>query len=290
MIVPYPPAGATDAIARIIGQKLSEQLGRQFYVENHGGAGGVIGTALAAKGPADGYTILFMNNDFVITPILSPRGDYDPRKNFAPVIIVASAPQILVVHPSSPAKNMQEFIALVKAAPGKYNYATPGRATIAHLAGERFKLELGLDLVHVPFKGGGPAIASTIAGHTLISFAAVPGVAPHVRQGSLRALAVMSSKRSPAFPDVPTLAEAGVPNQESELAIGIVAPAGTPIDILNRLRREITRAAALPDVKDRLAGLGFAPIAGDQAEFSAWIASETAAWSKVIRMIDMKVQ
>ena len=283
MIVPYPAGGATDIIARVIGQKLSEQTGQQFYVENHGGAGGTVGAVRAANAPADGYTILFMNNDFVIAPIINDNAGYAPLKSFAAVSIAASAPQILAVHPSVPAKNVQEFLALLRASPGKYNYATPGRGTIAHLAGERLKQELGIDLVHVPFKGGGPAIASTVGGHTMISIAAVPGVASHLKHGSLRALAVMSHRRSPAFPDIPRLAEAGVHNQESELVIGIVVPAKTPMDVVGRLYREVVRTLARSDVRVRLAEIGFAPIASDQAQFTAWLTNEIAMWSKLVR-------
>ena len=290
IIVPYPAGGPTDVVARLAAQHLSESLGQTFFVENLTGASGVVGTGAAAAAPGDGHTLLFVTNDFAVAPTISSKVPYDPIKGFAPVSIGAASPQVVVVHPSFPAKTMQELIALAKADPAKYNYASLGIG-FGQLSSERlFRLGLGLDLVRVPFQGAAPIITSTLAGHTPIAVLGLPPAAPHIKQGTLRALAVSSPKRSPAFPDVPTMAESGIRGQESELIIGVVAPAATPKAVIDLLQRQIARIVALPDVKERLDALGFAPVASTPEAYAAQIKADIETWSKVVRDANIKVE
>ncbi|MFL5067941.1 MAG: Bug family tripartite tricarboxylate transporter substrate binding protein, partial [Xanthobacteraceae bacterium] len=268
MIVPFAAGGPTDVIARVVAQKLSESLRQQFYVENLPGAGGNTGTATAAKSPPDGYTVLVVSTGFIVNPSLYAKGvPYDPVKNFAPVTLVAASPNVLTVNPNVAAKTVQELIALAKASPGKFSFAQPATGSTPHLNGELFKLAFGLDLTMVPFTGAAPAITSTIGGHTPIAFTALPPAMSNVKEGKLRALAVLSVRRSPALPEVHTNTEAGVPDLESDTLTGIVAPAGTPTDIIERWRSGIATAVAAADVKERLETLGFSPVANTPQEF-----------------------
>ena len=290
IVVPYPAGGPTDVMARLVGQKLSEALGHQFYVENLAGASGTIGTAAVANAPADGRTILFGTPDFLLQPIVKAKAPYDAVKNFAPVILVASAAEVIAVNPSVPAKNLQELVALLKANPGKYQYATPGVGSPPHLEGEWiYKITYGLDVVHVPFQGAAPAVTSTIAGHTSIIHMTTPALTPHVKDGNLRAIAVTSSKRSSALPDVPTLAESGLPGIEAEFIMLVVAPAATPKHVIELLNGQIVKILKLPDVKERLATLGFDPVGSTPDELAAKIHSETDKWSKVVRQTNIKI-
>jgi tripartite-type tricarboxylate transporter receptor subunit TctC len=290
VIVPYPAGGPTDVMARLVAQHLTESLGQNFFVENLTGASGVVGTGTAANSPGDGHTILFVTNDFAVAPTVSSKVPYDAVKSFAPVTIAAASPQVVVVHPSFPAKNMQELIALAKASPGKYNYASLGIG-FGQLSSERlFRLGLGLDVVRVPFPGAAPIITSTLAGHTPMAFLGLPPAAPHIKEGTLRALAVTSAKRSPVFPNVPTMAESGVPDQESELIIGVLVPAATPKSIVDQLQRQIARIVALPDVKERLDALGFAPVASTPEAYATQIKADIETWSKVVREANIKVE
>jgi len=289
MIVPFAAAGPTDVIGRIIAQKLSEDLGQQFYVENVPGGGGNTGTAQAAKSPADGYTILVVSTGFIINPSLYAKIPYDPFKDFAPVTLIAASPNVLTVAPSVPAKSVQELIALIKANPGKYSFAQPGTGSTPHLSGELFKLSFGLDLVMVPFTGAGPAITSTIGGHTPIAFTALPPALASIQEGKLRGLAVLTGKRVAGLPDLPTMAEAGVPDQEADTLTGIVVPVGTPPEIVDLLHREIVKIVALPHVQEKLGALGFIAIADTPAEFAARLKSEFAKWAKVIKDAGIKV-
>ena len=282
MIVPFAPAGPTDVIARLIAQKLSETWGQQVYVENIPGAGGNTGTATAMRAPADGYTILVVSTGFIINPSLYAKVPY-AISDFTPISLVAASPNAVSVHPSFPAKSMKELIELVKAAPGKYSYAQPATGSTPHLAGELFKLRYGLDLTMVPFTSAGLAMNSTIGGHTPIAFTALPPAMTNVQAGKLRGLAVMASKRSAGLPDVPTMTEAGVPDQESDTLTGIVAHAGTPKELIDRWHKEIVRIVALPDIQERLLKLGFDPIANTPAEFAARIKSEAIKWDKVAK-------
>jgi tripartite-type tricarboxylate transporter receptor subunit TctC len=288
MIVPFAAAGPTDVIGRIVAQKLSEDLGQQFYVENVPGGGGNTGTAQAAKSPADGYTVLVVSTGFIINPSLYPKIPYDPFKDFAPITLIAASPNVLSVTPSVPAKSVKELIALIKANPGTYSFAQPGTGSTPHLSGELFKLSLGLDLVMVPFTGAGPAITSTIGGHTPIAFTALPPALASIQDGKLRGLAVLTGKRVTGLPDVPTMSEAGVPDQEADTLTGIVVPVGTPSEIVDLLHREIVKIIALPDVQEKLAALGFISIADTPAEFAARLKSEFAKWAKVVKDAGIK--
>ena len=290
IIVPYPAGGPTDVLARLVAQKLSEGLGQSFFVENLSGASGVVGTGTAANSPGDGHTILFVTNDFAVAPTVSSKVPYDPVKGFAPISIMAASPQVVVVHPSFPAKTMQELVSLAKANPTKYNYASLG-VGFGQLSSERlFRLGLGLDIVRVPFQGAAPIITSTLAGHTPIAFLGLPPATVHIKEGTLRALAVTSAKRSGVFPDVPTMAEAGVRGQESELVIGAVVPAATPKPVVDLLQRQIARIVALPDVKERLDALGFTAVASTPEAYAAQIKGDIETWSKVVRDANIKVE
>jgi tripartite-type tricarboxylate transporter receptor subunit TctC len=290
VIVPFAPAGPTDVFARLMAQKLSEQMGAQFYVENIAGAGGNIGAGRAAQAPADGYTILVNGGNHVVNPALYPHVPYDPIKDFDPVTIAVSAPAVLTVHPSLPARTVQDLVALIKANPGKYSFASPGTGTPPHLVGELFRLSLGLDLVHVPFNGGGPAIGSTVAGHTPISFGSTAPAVPLVKDGKLRALAVSSKRRSPALPDVPTTTESGYPEVVGESWFAAVVPTGTPREIVLQLQREIARAIAQPDMQERLAALGYEPVASTPEDAAARFQMEMAKWGKVISHAGIRAQ
>jgi tripartite-type tricarboxylate transporter receptor subunit TctC len=290
VVVPYPAGGPTDVMARLVAQKLSEALGHQFYVENLPGASATIGTAAVAIAPADGRTILFGTPDFLLQPIIKAKAPYDAEKNFAPIALVASAAEMIAVNPSVPAKDLQELVALLKANPGKYQYATPGVGSPPHLEGEWiYKITYGLDVVHVPFQGAAPAVTSTIAGHTSIIHMTTPALTPHVKDGKLRPIAVTSSKRSSALPDVPTLAESGLPDIEAEFIMLVVAPAGTPKHVIELLNGQIVRILKLPDVKERLATLGFDPVGSTPDELAAKIKSETDKWSKIVRQTNIKI-
>lgn len=283
VIVPFAAAGPTDVMARVIAQKLSEKLGQQFYVENKPGAGGNIGTSEVAKSAADGYTLAFVSSSFVVNPSLYTHIPFDAQKDFIPVTMAGATPNVLVVHPDVPAKSVKELVALIKANPGKYsNYANPGVGTTPQLSGELFRLALGVDLTGVPFKGAGPAIQSTVAGHTTIAFTALPPATTQIKNNQLRALAVTSKKRSSALPDVPTLDELGIKNQEAETMQGVLVPSGTPKQVVDLLQKEIAAIVAMPDVKSKMQSLGFEPEGNSSAEFAAYIKAEIAKWKKVI--------
>jgi tripartite-type tricarboxylate transporter receptor subunit TctC len=289
VIVPFAAAGPTDVMARLIAQKLSQDLGKQFYVENQPGAGGNIGMANAAKAAPDGYTILVVSSSYVVNPSLYAKVPYDPYKDFIPITVAGDSPNVLVVNPSLPVKNVKELVDLIKANPGKYTFASAGTGTTPHLSGELFKLSYGLDLVHVPFNGAAPAIQSTVAGHTPIAFTALPPAAPMVKGGQLRALAVTGKARSPALPEVPTMAEAGLTGQEADTLQGVLVPAQTPKAITDLLYREIVKIVHEPDVKEKFAALGFDPVANSPEEFAAQIKSEISKWGKVIKDAKIKV-
>ena len=291
LVVPYAPGGPNDIMARLIAQKLSEALGGQFYVENSPGAGGTIGAGAVAGAPGDGHTLLVANQDVIVQPIIKNKVPYDPFKSFTPVTLVVSAPEMIVVHPSLPAKDMKELIALLKANPGKYSYASPGYGTTPHLACEwLFKLEYGIDVTHVPFQGAAPAVQSTLSGQTPIFHNVLPAVAPHIRQGSMRPLAVAANKRSPFFPDVPTLAEAGIPGHEVGFWLVVLAPAGTPRDTVDVLNRQIARILDLPDVKERLQTIGFDPASSTPDAAAAHMKAETDKWTAVVRNAKIKIE
>ena len=245
-VVPYPPGGGTDIIARIVQEKLTQGLGQPIIIENRGGAGGAVGTEVVAKSAPDGYTILFTLSSHTINPLLY-KLPFDTEKDFAPISLVVSLPQIIVAYPPLPVKNMQELIALAKAYPGKLNFASVGNGSPSHIAGELLKLKAGIDLVHIPYKGGGPAVADTLAGQVQLAIVSIPAAMSQVKSGRLRAIAVTTLKRSPAAPEVPTVAEsAGIPDYEVDSWYAMFAPAKTPPAIVARLQQEIARVVQLP--------------------------------------------
>jgi len=290
IIVPFAPGGPPDVISRLVAQKLSERWRQQVYVENLPGAGGNTGTATAARAAPDGYTLYMMSTGFMVNPSLYAKVPYDPIRDFAPVTLAAQSPNILFVHPSVPAHSVTELIDLIKSSPGKYSYAQPSTGSTPHLSGELLKLQYGLDLVTVPFNGASLAVNSTLAGHTPIAFTALPPAIANIKEGNLRGLAVTAAKRSAALPDVPTMAEAGVPDQEAETINGLLAPAGTADDIIARINRDTVAVLSLPEVKERLEVLGFEPAVTTPAEFGARIKSEIAKWDKVVRAAHIRIE
>lgn len=290
VVVPFAPGGVVDVMARLLAQKLSDNLGKQFYVENAGGAGGNIGTASAAQAKADGYTVLMTSSSFVVNPSLHAKVPYDPAKDFAAVSIAAASPNVLVVNPSQPMKTAAELIDTIKASPGKYSYASAGVGTTPHLSGELFRLSLNLDIVHVPFTGAGPALQSTVAGHTPMAFTGLPPAVPLIKSGQLRALVTTSAKRIAALPDLPTVAEAGLAGQEAETLLFVLVPAATPTEVVRALNREVARIVALPDVQAKFATLGFNPMGSTPEESAARVKAELAKWAKVIRAANIPTQ
>jgi tripartite-type tricarboxylate transporter receptor subunit TctC len=288
LLVPYAPAGPADILARLAAQKLSGQFGNQFYVENVGGAGGNIGMGQGARAVADGYTVLVVPPNIVVNPAMYDKVPYDPYKDFEPVTVAVSAPTVVTIHPSLAARNLGELVALIKAGGTKYSFASPGTGTPPHLIGELFRLSLGLDLAHVPFNSAGQAVGSTLAGHTPIAFTSLPPAVPHINEGKLRALAVTSKTRSPALPEVPSTTEAGYPEIQGEGWFAFVVPAGTPKEVIALLNREIIRALTLPDIKEKMAALGFAAVGTTPEDSAALFRSESAKWSKVIREAGIK--
>ncbi len=290
VVVPYAPGGPTDVITRLLAQKLSDHAGKQFYVENMGGGGGNIAMGRVAKMPPDGYTLLMINPSYVVNPTLYGKVPYEFEKDFDLVSLAVLTTLVITVHPSVPANTIKDLVALIKANPGKYSYASPGTGTPGHLVGETFRLSLGLDLVHVPFNSAGLAVGSVVGGHTPICFASPSPAAQQVHEGKLRGLAVTSKTRSQALPDVPTTAEVGYPDIAGDNWQGIVVPTGTPKAIVAFLHREIVRIMALPDVRERLAVLGFEPVASTPEEFVQHTKVEFEKWAKVIRASNIKVQ
>jgi tripartite-type tricarboxylate transporter receptor subunit TctC len=290
IVVPYPAGGPTDLIARILAQKLGERMGQSFYVENIGGASGAVGAGQVAQAAPDGHTLLVVTNDFAVASVTNAKLPYDPIKNFAPVTIIASSPQVVAVHPDVPAKTMKEMIDMVHAAPDKYNYAAMGIG-FGQLSAERlFKLGLKLDsLPRVPFNGAAPAVNSALAGQTPIIILGLPPIAPHLTSHKLRAIAVSSPTRSRAFPDVPTFAESGIAHQESELQIGLVAPAGTPLAIISTLQKRVSEIVALPDVKSSLDTFSFQAVASTPEQYAAQIKDDIAVWGKVMKDANIPV-
>jgi tripartite-type tricarboxylate transporter receptor subunit TctC len=288
-VLPFPPGGGTDTLGRGIGQKLGESMGQTIVLDNRPGAGANIGAEIAAHAVPDGYTLLMTNIAHSINVTLYRKLNYDYLKDFSPVTRLASTPNILVVHPSIPAKSVKELIALAKAKPGM-NYASSGSGSAPHLAGELFKYMTGIELTHIPYKGGGPATVALVAGEASMGVATMPSALPHVKSGRLRALAVSTAKRSAATPELPTIAEAGVPGYEFTTWYGVLVPTGTPKDIITRLNREFIKVQGLPDVKERLAASGFEPETSTPDEFAKYMRSEVAKWGKVVKAANLKVE
>jgi tripartite-type tricarboxylate transporter receptor subunit TctC len=291
LVVPYPAGGPIDLIGRLLAQNLSKALDGQFYVENVPGAGGTIGMRAVASAPADGHTILVANENLVLQAIIKTNVYYDPLKSFAPIGLVASAPMMVAVHSSLPARDMKELVALLKSSPGKYNYASPGYGSSPHLASEwLFNLTYGLNVVHVPFLGAAPAVQAVLSGEPPIFHEVLPAIAPHIQQGALRALAVASLNRSAFFPAVPTLAESGTPGHEVAFWSGLLVPAGTPNEVVGLLHGALTKIIASPGVAGRLTTLGFEPIESTPEGFAAHIAAEADRWRKVVREANIKIE
>jgi tripartite-type tricarboxylate transporter receptor subunit TctC len=288
VIVPYAPAGPTDIVARLIAQALSQQVGKQFYVENIPGAGGNIGMARAAQATPDGYTMVVVPPNYVINPSLYDKVPYDPHNDFDPVTLAVTTTVVLTVNPSLPANTVKDLVALINTHPRKYSYGSGGPGTPGHLVGEQFRLSRGLDLVHVPFNSAGLAIGSAVAGHTSIAIAApAPALSP-VNEGKLRALAVTSKKRTRALPEVPTMSEAGYPEIEFDNWLGVLVPARTPKEIITSLNSAIAKVLTRPDMQERLAALAFEPVGSAPEEFAKRAKIDFETWGKVIRASKIK--
>jgi len=290
VVVGFNAGGPTDVIARLVAQKLSDSLGQNFVVENMPGAGGNLASGQVARATPDGYTIMVISTGFMVNPSLYAHVPYDPIKDFAPITLVAASPNVVVVNPQIPAKTLPELVQLIRDNPGKYSYAGPGVGSTPHLGGELFRLTYKLDLVHVPFTGAAPAVQATIGGHTPIAFTALPSSMAAIRAGQVRAIGIAATERSPQIPDVPTFAEEGVKDQDADTLTGVVVPAKTPKEIVALLAREIAKGVAQPDVQQRLAQLGFRPVANTPDEFGARIKLEIDKWGKVVRDANLKIE
>ena len=291
LIVAFAPGGSTDIIARLVGQKLSERLGQQVIIDNRGGAGGTIGTDMAAKSPADGYTLTMgTTSTHVIAPAIFPNVKYDPVKDFDPITLVASTPYLLVVHPGVKAKTLKDFVALAKSQPGKLNYASAGSGTTTQIAMEMLKLAAGIDLVHVPYNGNGPAGTATMGGQVQALFGSMPAVLPHANSGKLHPIAVGTAGRSSALPNVPTVAESGYPGFEVSLWLGFFAPKGTPAPVLKRLYSELVAIAKSPEMKEPFERNGAAPMTTTPAELSKLMIGELDKYKKVIKAANITLK
>jgi tripartite-type tricarboxylate transporter receptor subunit TctC len=289
-VVAFPPGGPTDLLARLIGQKLAENLGQAFVIENVVGATGTIAHGQVAKAAPDGYTILMASTSSHIAPYLLKAMPYDPMKDIAPLINVATLPFMLLVHPSVPANNVQELVRLAKSKPGELNHPSPGSGSAGHLVMERFKRAVDINLTHVPFKGAGPGITALVAGQVHVILDTISTAGPHAKAGKLRALAFASSKRSPEFPDVPTMAEAGVKDFEPTIWFGVMAPGATPPPLLERLNAEITKVLNTPELQSRIAATGGAFTPNTPQQYAEFLRADTELWIKVIRETGARVE
>ena len=289
VIVPFAAGGPTDVIGRMVAERLSEAWGQQLYVENMPGAGGNLGVETGARAAPDGYTIVVVSTGFIINPSMYSKIGYDPVKDFAPISLVAASPNVVTVHPSVPAKDLKELIALIKANPGKYSFAQPATGSTPHLSGELFKQTYNLDLVTVPFNGAPLAVNSTLGNHTPIAFTALPPAIGNIKDGSLRGVAVLAKERVAALPDLATNVEEGVSGLESDTLTGIVAPAGTPQAVIEKWHAAIVKMAADPETKKKLDTLGFVPVANSPNEFAERIKLEMARWDKVVKTAGIHV-
>jgi tripartite-type tricarboxylate transporter receptor subunit TctC len=290
IVVPYPPGGGADTTARLIGPKLQEALGETVVVDNRPGAGGMIGDDTVAKAPPDGHTLLIGAFAHAVNPALYPKMPFKTPDDFAPISLLVTVPELLVVTPSFPAKSVAELVAMAKAEPGKLLYASSGNGTAQHLAAELFRLRTGIDIGHVPYKGGSLAVADVAAGHVPFYFGNMTAALPQARAGRVRALAVTSAERSAAAPDVPTIAEAGVKDCEISEWNGLLAPAGTPAAVIARLHEEMAKIMRMPDVRDKFTDLGATPIGSTQQELAAFIRAEMAKWAEVVKAANIKIE
>jgi tripartite-type tricarboxylate transporter receptor subunit TctC len=289
LVVPFPPGGSTTIVGRVVAEKMSETLGQPIVVENRGGAGGTVGTRSVARSAADGYTLLLgYTGTLAIGPSLYPNAGFDPRKDFAPVGRIGVAPTVLVLHPSLPVHSVAELIAYAKDHPGTLNYGSAGIGTVGHLAGEFLASTAGIKLIHVPYRGTGPAMTDLLGGHIPMTFSPIPAAYGHIVSGSLRALAVTGAQRSSLLPDLPTIAEAGLPGYEAALRYGLVAPAATPRPIIERLNKELRAALASAEVLKQLAADGAEALPSTPEQYAADIDREETVWSKVVTALGLK--
>jgi len=289
LIVPFPPGGPADIVARNVAPQLAERLGQQVVVDNRGGAGGNIGTGLAARATPDGHTILLVTSNLVVNPYVYSSVPYDPHKDFIPISNLASMDTVYTAHPSAGVKSIADMVAHAKANPGKLSMATPGIGTLSDLSARLLSMTVKVELVMVPYAGAGPAVASVLGNQSPYGGTSIPPTIPHVKGGRLRALAVTAAKRSHALPGVPTLAELGYPGQEAETMMGVLVPAGTPKPVVDRLAKEFTAVVQAPVVRDRLTEIGFAVVASSPQQFQALIKSDSEKWGKVIRSAGLKI-
>jgi tripartite-type tricarboxylate transporter receptor subunit TctC len=283
MIIPFPPGGSNDVVGRLVAKYLSDKIGQQVYVDNRGGAGGTIGTEACAQAAPDGYTVCIVSLAHAVNPALYHNLRYDPIKSFTPITIFATGPNVLVVHPSAPFKTVKELIAAAKAAPGQLNYASAGVGSFQHLGGELFKLEAGVNLTHVPYKGGGPSMQDVVAGHVKIMFSSLVQTTSFIKSGQLIPLGVGGKKRSSVLPDVPTIAEAGVPNYDAENWWGLVAPANLPQPLLDKIYKASQEALKAPELQAQFDREGASIVHMTPAEFSKYIETEIVKWTRVVK-------
>ena len=283
LVVPYPPGGGTDIIGRTVAAKLTAVFGQQVIVDNRGGAGGTIGSEIVAKSPADGYTILMAPTSHVINPSIYRKLPYDTGKDFVPITLAASATIVLASHPSLPVKSVQDLISYAKKRPGEINFGSAGNGTVFHLTGELFKRQAGIDMVHVPFKGGGPTVANLVGGQVSLAFETMLALSPHIKAGKVRALAVTSARRSTVMPELPTIAELGFPDIVAENWYGFYAPTGTPKSVISRLNAEIVKVLKQPDVTETFRGLGTEVVGSTSEELDKLVRKELLKWSKVAK-------
>ena len=291
MLVPFPPGGPNDILARVLAQKMSESAGQQFVVDNRGGAGGIIGTEMAAKAAPDGYTILLSGTAALsINPSLHAKLPYDPVKDFTPISLIATAPSILVSHPSLPVRTVKDVIALAKQKPGQLNYASAGIGTPPHLAGELFNNLAGVKMTHVPYKGGGPALVDLLSGHVQLYFSGISSALPMVKENKLKPIAVTSAKRTAVMPEMPTIAESGLKGYEVGNWYAILGPTGMQAEVVRRLNSEIVKALASADMRKRLEELGADPVGSTPEQLAAYMNVEIAKWAKVIKSASIKAE
>jgi tripartite-type tricarboxylate transporter receptor subunit TctC len=289
VVVPFGPGGGTDNLVRVIEPPMRAAFGQPLVIENRAGAGGTIGTEVVARAPADGYTVVAVDSSYAINPSLFPSLPFDPAKDLVPVSLLASGPVILLAHPSLPVNTVQELVAMAKAQPGALNYASGGNGASTHLAGELLKMVAGIDLVHVPYRGTGPATTDVVAGHVKLMFNGISAARPHVDSGRLKPLAVTGARRAAALPNVPTFAESGLAAVEASTFWGVLAPAGTPQAAIAKLSSSFRAGVTDAGVQERLRGLGFEPIGGDAAAYAENLRSETAKWAEVVRRANVKL-
>ena len=289
LVVPFPPGGSTEPLARILSQKLGEAFGHQVIVDNRPGAGSTIGAEIVAKSPADGYTLFLGSISNAISAALYPKLNFDIVRDFSPVTLLATTPGVLVVHPALPVKSVKELLALARAKPGQLAYSSAGNGTPPHLSAELLSSMTGIQLIHVPYKGGGPSIIALLSGEAQLSIASLPSAIGHMRSGKLRALGVTTPQRTPAVPEMPTIAEAGVPGYAAETWLGLAVAARTPKEIVARLHAATAKAMTLPDVKEKLDALGYIVRVGSPEDYGNFVQSEVDKWRKVVRAANVRV-